>query len=269
MEGAAGMAQVGYTLKLPSSNESTATVDAVLTDLLTARGVDGLRGHRIAVAVSEAVANAIEHGNRCDPARRVVVSVRLEVDELTVGVRDEGPGFDPAEVPDPRSPQGLLAARGRGLLLMRSFMDEVTCVASLPFGNVVTLRTSLRRQPSPIPFQKEKAGMPAKTRTSGDVTIIDFSGKITIGIGDVELRDAVRGALDAGATKLLINMAGVTTVDSCGIGELVSSYTTSVHRGAKLKLINLTAKVRDLLRITQLITIFDVYDNESEAIESF
>jgi anti-sigma B factor antagonist len=111
--------------------------------------------------------------------------------------------------------------------------------------------------------------MKFNNRQSGDVTILDLSGKITIGSGDVALREAIQGILATGATKILINMAAVTMIDSSGIGELVSAYTTTTGRGAKLKLVNLPAKVSDILTITQLITVFDVYDNEPEAIQSF
>lgn len=81
--------------------------------------------------------------------------------------------------------------------------------------------------------------MTVSTRTSGDVTIIDFKGRITIGVGDVALRSAVHEALDGGATKILLNLADVTTIDSSGVGELVGSYTTTNNRGAKLALLNL------------------------------
>ena len=100
------------------------------------------------------------------------------------------------------------------------------------------------------------------------VTILDVSGKITIGIGDVALRDAVHEALGAGAKNILVNLAQVTTIDSSGIGELVSSYTTVKNRGGVLALLNLPPKVSDLLQITQLITVFDIYDDEAEAIEA-
>lgn len=111
--------------------------------------------------------------------------------------------------------------------------------------------------------------MSVSVRKNGEVTILDLKGRITLGSGDIALREAVRGALDEGAKKILINMEGVTTIDSSGVGELVSSYSTTTNRGAKLKLTNLPAKVNDILFITQLITVFDVYDNEDEAIQSF
>src|SRR3954467_8218184 len=103
----------------------------------------------------------------------------------------------------------------------------------------------------------------------GDVIILDLKGKITIGSGDVQLRNAVQEVMNSGATKVLINMAGVSTIDSSGIGELVSAYTTATNRGARLKLVNLPAKVTDILTITQLITVFDVYDSEDAGIKSF
>ena len=111
--------------------------------------------------------------------------------------------------------------------------------------------------------------MNVNTRQVGDVTILDLKGKITIGSGDVALRNAVHEVINSGAKKVLINMSDVSTIDSSGIGELVSAYTTATNRGARLKLINLPAKVTDILTITQLITVFDVYDSEAEGISSF
>lgn len=106
-------------------------------------------------------------------------------------------------------------------------------------------------------------------RQKGNVTILDLKGKITIGAGDIALRDAVQEALGGGATNVLLNLNAVTTIDSSGVGELVSSFTTATNRGAKLKLANIPAKVSDVLTITQLITVFDVFDTEDEAVASF
>lgn len=106
-------------------------------------------------------------------------------------------------------------------------------------------------------------------RVKGGVTILDVEGKITIGKGDVALRDAVQQALADGAKKILIELGRVSTIDSSGVGELVSAFTTVTNRGGKLKLVNLPPKVNDILQITQLITVFEVFDNEDEAIASF
>jgi anti-sigma B factor antagonist len=111
--------------------------------------------------------------------------------------------------------------------------------------------------------------MNANVRQRNGVTILDLKGKITIGSGDVALRNAVQEVMNSGAKNVLINMGDVTTIDSSGIGELVSAYTTATNRGAKLRLYNLPAKVTDILTITQLITVFDVYDSEDEAVRSF
>jgi len=111
--------------------------------------------------------------------------------------------------------------------------------------------------------------MKINVRQREGVTILDLKGKITIGVGDVALRDAIHQALDAGAKHILINLDDVTTIDSSGVGELVSSYTTVTNRGGKLKLANLPPKVADILQITQLITVFDVYEDEEEAIAAF
>jgi len=106
-------------------------------------------------------------------------------------------------------------------------------------------------------------------RQKGDVTILDLKGKITIGAGDIALRNAVQEAMASGDKSIILNMTGVTTIDSSGVGELVSSFTTATNRGAKLKLANIPAKVSDVLTITQLITVFDVFDTEDEAVASF
>jgi len=106
-------------------------------------------------------------------------------------------------------------------------------------------------------------------RQAGDVTVLDLDGKITIGEGSVALRTAIRRLLEEGKKRLLLNLARVTYIDSSGIGELVSSYTAINKEGGQLKLLNLTQKIQDLLTITKLLTVFDVYENESEALSSF
>ncbi len=106
-------------------------------------------------------------------------------------------------------------------------------------------------------------------RQVGDVTILDMDGKITIGEGSVALRTAIRRLLEEGKKKILLNLARVSYIDSSGIGELVSSYTSIGKEGGQLKLLNLTQKLQDLLTITKLLTVFDVYDSEQEALASF
>lgn len=107
------------------------------------------------------------------------------------------------------------------------------------------------------------------TRQVGDVTIIDAVGRITLGEGASTLRDKVRELASGGHKKQLLNLAEVTYIDSSGIGELVSGFTTLANQGGSLKLLNLTKRVRDLLQITKLYTVFDVYEDEAAAVRSF
>jgi anti-sigma B factor antagonist len=111
--------------------------------------------------------------------------------------------------------------------------------------------------------------MKIETRTVGDVHILDCSGKITLGEGTMAVRNTVRDVLKNGGKKIILNLADVNYIDSSGIGELVSSYTTVTNQGGKLKLLSLTKKIQELLAITKLLTVFSVYDNEQQAIASF
>jgi anti-sigma B factor antagonist len=111
--------------------------------------------------------------------------------------------------------------------------------------------------------------MKLTTRDVSGVSIVDLSGKITLGEGGVALREEVRKLLAEGKKKIVLNLAEVNYIDSSGLGELVSAYTAVKNAGGELKLLNLTSKVRDLLVITKLVTVFDVKDDEASAISSF
>ena len=113
------------------------------------------------------------------------------------------------------------------------------------------------------------AELDLKERQAGDVTILDLTGEVRIGEGSVALRDSIRNLADQGKKKVLLNLAGVKYIDSSGIGELIANYTTVSKDGGQMKLLSLTEKVRDLLVITKLLTVFDSYDTEDEALGSF
>jgi anti-sigma B factor antagonist len=106
-------------------------------------------------------------------------------------------------------------------------------------------------------------------RQVGDVTVIDVAGRITLGEGSSTLRDALRDLVKKDHKKILLNLGEVTYIDSSGIGELVSAYTTITNQGGHLKLLGLTHRVKDLLQITKLYTVFDVHEDEAHAIRSF
>ena len=109
----------------------------------------------------------------------------------------------------------------------------------------------------------------ANNRQVDGVTIVDMSGRITLGEGSVILRDSIKELLGSGQKKILLNLGNVSYIDSSGIGELVSAFTSVRNQGGELKLLKLTKKVHDLLQITKLYTVFDVKDDEAEAIRSF
>jgi anti-sigma B factor antagonist len=106
-------------------------------------------------------------------------------------------------------------------------------------------------------------------RDRDGVTIIDVSGRITLGSGNQELRDRVNNALEEGKKNIVLNLADLSYVDSSGVGTLVGCYTSAQNRGASLKLLNLTKKIVDLLTITKLLTVFETFDNEEQAVNSF
>ena len=107
------------------------------------------------------------------------------------------------------------------------------------------------------------------TREVDGVIVLDLSGRITLGEGSVQLRDAIRGLISKGSKSILLNMGDVNYIDSSGLGELVSAFTTAKNQQADVKLLNLTKKVHDLLQLTKLYTVFDIYDDEASAIASF
>lgn len=111
--------------------------------------------------------------------------------------------------------------------------------------------------------------MDIKERVVDGVSILDLSGKIVLGEGDGQIRDRIKDLLADGQKRILLNLGEVNYVDSAGLGALISSYTTTKRQGGQLKLVNLTKRIQDLLAITKLITVFETYDNEAEAIASF
>ena len=111
--------------------------------------------------------------------------------------------------------------------------------------------------------------MKIETRTVGDVRILDCSGKITLGEGTMAVRNNVRDMLKRDVKKIILNLADVNYIDSSGIGELVSTYTTVTNNSGQLKLLNLTKKIQELLAITKLLTVFQVFEDEQLALDSF
>ena len=149
--------------------------------------------------------------------------------------------------------------------------DEAILDFLFQIFDVVPAQSKIGNQKSKI-FQETNlimAELNIRERQAGDVTVLDMDGRITIGEGSVALRSAIRRLLEEGKKKILLNLAGVGYIDSSGIGELVSSYTAINKEGGQLKLLSLTQKLQDLLTITKLLTVFDAYDTEADALSNF
>jgi anti-sigma B factor antagonist len=106
-------------------------------------------------------------------------------------------------------------------------------------------------------------------REVSDVTILDIHGKLTLGEGDELLRDKINSLIHQGRKKLILNLAEVPYIDSAGLGEIVRTYTTVSRQGGSLKLLNLTKRIQDLLAITKLLTVFETFESENDAVKSF
>src|SRR6266567_1402286 len=106
-------------------------------------------------------------------------------------------------------------------------------------------------------------------RTVSDVTVLDLKGKMTLGEGDELLKDKINSLIQQGRRKVVLNLEDVPYIDSAGLGEIVRTYTTISRQGGSLKLLNLTKRITDLLSITKLLTVFDTYDSEADAVRSF
>jgi len=111
--------------------------------------------------------------------------------------------------------------------------------------------------------------MDIKERVVESVSILDLSGKIVLGEGDMQIKERIRDLLSDGQRKILLNLGDVSYIDSAGLGALISTYATVKREGGQLKLVNLTKRVQDLLAITKLITVFDTFDTEKEALDSY
>jgi anti-sigma B factor antagonist len=129
-------------------------------------------------------------------------------------------------------------------------------------------RASARRR-EPYESRKVYMALKATVTSNGDVQVITLDGKITLGDGSGTLRETVRAVLDSGAKKVLLDLGRVGYLDSSGLGELVGCYTTAKNNGATLKLLNLQTRVQGLMQITKLYLVFEVFEDEAEAIRSF
>jgi anti-sigma B factor antagonist len=253
-------------LNLESTLDSVEAAELIVQQLAGRRGFSEQEVEQFMIAIRETMANAISHGNGYSREKSVYFGVVADSKQFKVTVRDQGLGFDPEEVPDPTAEDNLLRTSGRGLLLMRSFVDELSIRRGDPAGTEVVL---VKYSPEPTSHKEEDVSLATNIREVDGVSIVDLSGRITLGEGSGQLRDTVRELLGKGQKKIVLNLGDVSYIDSSGLGELVSSYTTAANQGAKVKLLNVQKKVSDLLQITKLYTVFDDFGDEASAVMSF
>ena len=253
-------------LNLESKLSSVDAAELIAQRMLDQHGCGPDLVERIGMAVRECMANAGSHGNGYSSDKSVYFSVATDPSRLSITITDEGNGFNPDDVPDPLAGDNLLKSSGRGLLLMRSFADEVSIRSADPHGTEVVMVKSFEQDPS---HKEEEVSLSTSIREVDGVTIVDLSGRITLGEASEKLRDTVREIVSNGQTKILLNLGDVGYIDSSGLGQLVSSYTTAKTKGSTVNLVNVQEKVNDLLQITKLYTVFDIFSNETDAVLSF
>ena len=254
-------------LKLESNLDVVEATEMMARQAALEKKISGDEIDQLGIAVRECVVNAVSHGNGYSRDKSVYFTVSTDATQLKIAIEDEGEGFDPDAVPDPTQGDNLLQTTGRGLLLMRSFVDELAIGQTTEGGTEVVMVKNL-----PVGERQEKeedVSLLSNVREVGGVTIIDLSGRITLGEGSEVLRDAVREVLSNGQKNILLHLGEVSYIDSSGLGTLVSAYTTGANQGAKIKLVNVQKKVGDLLQITKLYTVFESFDNESAAVGSY
>ena len=256
-------------LILPSRLASVARVEQMVSHFARQAGFDDDTADNFTMVAREAAANAVIHGNRYAADKQIAVRCELSTAHLSITLADQGEGLNPDAVPDPLAPENLLRASGRGIFLMRAFADEVRFRSLHPGTEITLVKHRGPAQHLNSDKQEEAMSLKVKTRSVDGVSVLDLSGRVTLGEGSVVLRDAVKEALSKGDKKMLLNLGNVDYIDSSGIGELVSAYTSAKNAGGEVKLLNLTKKVHDLLQITKLYTVFDVQDDEAAAISSF
>ncbi|MBI4161440.1 MAG: anti-sigma factor antagonist [Acidobacteria bacterium] len=265
-------------LELESKVEYIDFVHAMTEKLARMAGLNRDRSFQTGLAVREGLINAIRHGNRGDPGKKVIVAFLLRPGTFCIRIRDQGDGFDFGRPPNPLDPENLYLANGRGIFLMRHFAEEVRFRRPEDGGTEVELIQRMgrsrstggaRRAPVATELSEGGEGMKASVRKIGDVYVLDLAGKITIGAGDLILREAVNALLEEGHRNIVLNLERVSYMDSAGIGELVACRKRAKdHRGG-VKLLNPSGKVSDLLHLTKLEEIFEIFNSEERALASF
>ena len=252
-------------LVLQSQLESADLAEMLISQFSDQAGCNEQEQNEIALAVRECTVNAVIHGNCRHARKKIYIHAELRGSGLEISIRDEGKGFDPRSVPDPRRPENLMLESGRGILMMHALMDRVSIRRASSKGMEVRMVKLLSKSSE----EEQKMSLKVTTRQADGVTILDLNGRIILGEPTAMLRDTFQDLITRGQKKVLLNLAEVNYIDSSGLGALVSGFTTLTNQQGQLKLLNLTKKVQDLLQITKLLTVFEVFEAEAAALRSF
>ena len=254
------------SLVLDSTVSSADLASEILVQFARGAGYSEEQQEEISLAVRECAANAVVHGNCCDLHKKVLVTAAMKGVKLVISIQDEGAGFDTKRVPDPLRPENVFSEHGRGLFLMKSLMDDVKTRRLATRGMKITMT----KYHSEVTFKEEaKMALTVTSRTLSGVTVLDLNGRLILGEETANLRDNLKSLVSTGQKKILLNMEGVSYIDSSGLGALVGGYTSVAAMQGQLKLMKLSKKAKDLLQITKLLTVFEVFDDEEAAIKSY
>ncbi len=262
------MTKTAKTFRYQSTIESEGIMYSDVKGVLLKAGVGRKSLFGIMLAVSEAFTNALKHGNKFAPDKKIEVSIGINGDQVVADIIDEGEGF--ADSSDRNCHVDLLAEGGRGVGLMRSIADEIRFDKAKDFsGTRVSMRFDLNKNEmneNVVDFLEDK--MEVTRRDEGQVTVICLSGRLDLGNGN-KLKEEVKGVLASGKTCIHLNLKGIEFVNSSGLGALVSIMKeTRIHRG-RLTLSDMADYVREIFDITQLSHIFEIFATEQEALHSY
>jgi anti-sigma B factor antagonist len=268
-----------HECELPSRLESLSTIHPVIEKWTAAAGLDRVRSHRAAVAISEAITNAIIHAHEFCDDRTVLVRLWTDADRLCAEIGDRGPW--PWRVPPPQEPVTLEQTGGRGLALIRVMTDEFTIEPRPGGGTLIRMLfldagqgsadTGTTKTESGVGTvithsEQGELTMDYRVEKHDDVDVLRISGRLDL-VSSNNLKDCVRQRLDEKRTLLVLNMKGVDFINSSGLGALVSILKDVRLVNGRLVLSELAPYVQEIFEITQLSHVFEIHPTEAQAVQ--
>ncbi len=244
------------TLTIKSDLKEITPVVNEIAAYLKSRGVDDNVLHDLKLVIDEALINAMKHGNKFQAGLPVVIDFNCSPNKISIAVQDTGDGYEYNKLPDPTSGENITKGHGRGVFLIRKLMDEVHFNKS---GNRIEM----------IKYAKlREERMQEKRKVVGDVTVCFLNGEININTSP-ELRKVFDELAEKKAAKVVLDLGGVPYIDSSGLATLIEMLRRMKRYDGKLRLCNLSEKIRSLFEITKLTKLFEMFDKEEDALKGF